>query len=146
MDSTLVYIIATISALAVNMGFYIYFLKRGLPSLVQDVLNDVGPQFSKILTEGPMKRAMSIIGSKSGAVRAEQAIIEKFNENLPKAIPSLGLIAGQLGMEPTEIMSLMNDPMIGPTLQGLLNQFMAKYLGGKGPAQPKQTGELGVIG
>lgn len=98
--------------------------KSEVEACTQQAIVDVAEQISGTLVASlndPMtKRAMSILGKQSGVVRAEKATLDKFNEALPNMIPSLGIIGEQLGMEPLEMLQLLNDPLVGSILQGFL--------------------------
>lgn len=97
---------------------------------ITEVAEDIGENFKQVFSDPNVKRAFSILGSQSGVVRAEKATIEQFNENAANLFPALGIVGERLGMEPSKLMQLWNDPMIGPTLKSVAGDFLSSQ-GGK---------------
>ncbi len=87
---------------------------------MQDVLNDVGEQFTQVFQEPNVKRAFTILGKKSGESRANTALRSKAANAIIDRIPSIRMILEELDIEPIEGLELLNDPLIGPVLQGFL--------------------------
>lgn len=109
---------------------------------IQQAINDVSSQISEnfqaVFETPSVQRAMSVLGKKSGQVRAEKAVLNKFSDNLPEIMPSLGILAEKLDMEPLEMMQLVNDPLVGPTIQKFLGKFIS-------PQQGEPTTSTGAI-
>ena len=121
--------------------------KRSIPD-IQTVLNDVGAsigeQLSGVFEKPAVSKAMSVLGKKSGQVRADSALRKKAANALVGQIPAAGLVLDQLGMTAEEGLQLLNDPMIGPLIQNMLQkgtggvQKMLGSFGGNGSPQ-RQT-------
>lgn len=110
------------------MSLLIVFLikfQRSIPD-IQEVLNDVGgsiaDQFSGIFEKPVVKKAYSVLGKQSGEKRADKALRKKAANALIDQIPAAGFVLDQLGMTPEEGLKLMNDPMIGPLIQNMLQK------------------------
>jgi len=126
----LIILVASNTVLMAYIGANLMRYRDAVTSNVQEAINDVATQiadkFTDTMRDPNVKRAMSIIGKESGVVRAEKATLNKFNENLPNVIPSLGLIGEKLGMEPLELMQLWGDPIVGPIIQGVVGSFVGE--------------------
>lgn len=112
----------------VLLGVLIIFLlkfKRSIPD-IQQVLDDVGQsigeQFSGIFEKPAVSKAMSVLGKKSGMVRADAALRKKAADGIIQQIPAAGFVLDQLGMTAEEGLRLLNDPMIGPMIQNMLSK------------------------
>lgn len=105
---------------------------------ITDVASQISENFQAVFETPSVSRAMSVLGKKSGQVRAEQAVLNKFSENLPEIMPSMGFLADKLDMEPLEMVQLMNDPIVGPTIQKFLGKFVP-------PQQGEQKTSTGAI-
>jgi len=121
--------------------FYLYDKRADARTqqAINDVATDIGENIKATFADPNVKRAFSILGQHSGVSRAEEAVMNKFNNNLPELIPSLGIIGEKLGMEPVEMLQLINDPFAGPIIQ--------RFLGGMGQGSntPGRKGVLGEI-
>lgn len=99
--------------------------KRSIPD-VQEVLDDVGASISEqlgVMFEKPtVKAAMSQLGKKSGEVRASTALRNKVATQAMNQFPGLKLILDQFDITPVEGLQLMQDPLIGPLIQGALGR------------------------
>jgi len=103
------------------LGLYLHFR---IPKLIQSVLNDVAGQINEIFANPTIKKAYSVLGSKSGEVRADEATRNKFAEALIGEMPALGMILERFDLTPIEALKLYNDPLIGPILQRFIGGFM----------------------
>ena len=105
------------------IGVFIVILlkfKASIPDIIQEGLNTVGDSMSKILAEPQVKRAMSVLGSKSGDARASKALK---NRVANKALDSNIVIKKALdyfGLTALEGIELMQDPTFGPIIQGFI--------------------------
>lgn len=132
------------------LGALIIFLlkfKESMPD-IQQVLDDVGAsissQLSEIFSKPAVSKAMSVLGKKSGEVRANKALRNKAANALLGQYPSVGLILDQLDMTPVEGLQLMKDPLIGPIIQGALSGGLKGF--SQGQKKTKQSsGELGRV-
>lgn len=106
-----------------------YFEEEYVPNLMQNVLNDVGNQFTEIFEKPAVKHAMSVMGKASGVSRASDAALNKFNQNIGNLIPSVQMISERMDMSPIELMSLWNDPLVGPMIKNFVGQFMQQRKG-----------------
>lgn len=91
--------------------------KRSIPDILQDAFNQIGEQLTKIFKDPMVSRSMSVLGKKSGDVRASKALRNRVAE---KAIGQSPLIARALDyfdLSPIEGLQLMNDPVVGPIIQ-----------------------------
>jgi len=121
-----------------SLVIVLYIFKRSIPD-IQQVLDDVGAsvgeQFSGIFEKPAVSKAMSVLGQKSGEVRADKALRKKAANALIQQIPAAGFVLDQLGMTAEEGLRLMNDPMIGPLIQNMLQKGtggIQNLLGGLG--------------
>lgn len=107
------------------------YIKRTLPNILEDVAISAGESITghlKETFESPnLKRAMSILGKKSGEVRASDALRTKAAEGILESYPSIGFILDQLNLTPIEGLQLMNDPLIGPMIKGALEKGIKKF-------------------
>ena len=96
--------------------------KRGLPDLLQGALNDVGGQLSEIFEKPQVQRAMSVLGKKSGDVRADKALKNRVAD---KALGQSVIVKKALdyfGLSALEGLELMRDPTFGPIIQGFISK------------------------
>lgn len=121
--------------IAFMLGYLIIKLsifQRSLPDF-QQVFDDFSEGLGNVFTEGlqnpTVKRAMGVLGKKSGEVRADAALRNRVAE---KAVGSNVLLKKALeyfDVTPVEGLQLMNDPLVGPFIQ----RFMANLAqGGQG--------------
>ena len=103
------------------LGLSLY-LRRTLPVILTDVGMSVGEQLSEVFEKPTVKQAMSLMGKKSGEVRADSALRNKAADKLLEGYPSIGFILDQLDLSPVEGLQLMKDPLIGPFIQGALQK------------------------
>lgn len=94
--------------------------QRSLPDLIQNVLNDVGEQITGMLKDPTVSRAMGIIGKRSGEVRADKASIEKVANKVFEASPLLEKALEYFDLTPIEGLRMLNDPLVGPLIQGVI--------------------------
>lgn len=110
--------------------------KKLLPNILEDVAVSAGEQITTLikneLTGPQISKAMSVLGKKSGEVRANNALRSKAANKLLEGIPSINFILDQLNITPVEGLQLMNDPLIGPFIRGALQKGIA----GLGAAAP----------
>lgn len=124
--------------------------KRELPD-IQQVLDDVGASISEqlgdIFAKPAVSKAMSVLGQKSGEVRANKALRNKAAEGLLARFPSAKFILDQLDITPIEGLQLMNDPIVGPMIQGALQKGLSGLSKGfgSGASQSRPSGELGKV-
>jgi len=111
---------------ALSIAFIAQILRfqRSLPELIQCVLNDIGEQLSKIFEKPTVSRAMGIIAKKGGEVRADKALKERVASKVVDNHPILKRALDYFEIEPLEGLSLLNDPDVGPLIQGFLAQGM----------------------
>lgn len=110
----------------------ILYIRRSIPNLMQNVLNDVGSQITDIIAEPNVKRAMSILGSKSGEVRADNALRTKAADAIVGQSPVIERILSEIDITPLEGLKLMNDPIFGPYIQTAIQKFTEGISGGGG--------------
>ena len=114
----------------------IIYLRRYIPSLMQQAINDIGEQLTEGITanikDPQVKRAMSIIGKKSGDVRADKALREKISNKIIEESPLIGKVLEYFDVTPYEGLKLLNDPFLAPWIQ----KFLAS---GVMPTQEGQT-------
>lgn len=119
--------IATFALLIRSMRLLV--TKEELVANLQDAINDtaegMGEIFTSTFRDPDVKRAMTILGKESGVARADSATIDKFNENVGALNPALSMIAEQLDMDPTQVLSLASHPAIAPLLEGFLGTGVA---------------------
>lgn len=109
------------------VGLLIY-LKKSIPKLIQNVLDDVGGQITATLKDPQVKHAMSIMGKKSGEVRADSALRERVADSVISQSPVIERVLEELDITPIEGLKLMNDPLFAP----IINQVMGKLKSGQG--------------
>lgn len=103
------------------VGLFLY-LRRSIPQLVQNVLNDVGAQISETFSTPAVKHAMSIMGKQSGEVRADAALRNRVAEKAVEGSPLLGKALEYFDLSPIEGLQLLNDPLLQPIIQGFLKK------------------------
>ena len=120
------------TALLLGMIILLATFKRGLPDLLQGALNDVGGQLSEIFEKPQVQRAMSVLGTKSGEVRADKALKNRVAD---KALGQSVIVKKALdyfGLSALEGLELMQDPTFGPMIQGFIQKGGQGLLGGLG--------------
>lgn len=117
----------------------ILYLRRWIPTLLQQALTDVGSQINETMSAPVVKRAMSILGSKSGDVRADKALVSRVSGQIVGELPLLGKILEQFDITPEEGLKLINDPMIGPFIQNALAKLQGQNLQGPSQGQYQQN-------
>lgn len=122
-------------------------LRRTLPTVISDVGLSVAEQINEKLKEtfeSPnVQRAMSILGKKSGEVRADNALRNKAADKLLEGYPSIGFVLDQLDLTPVEGLQLLKDPLIGPFIQGIIQKGMVNLTKGANPSSPSSTSKFG---
>ena len=93
------------------------YFSRTIPEILNDVGASIGEQFGEIFEKPAVKQAMSVMGKKSGEVRASNALRNKAADKILEGVPSIGFILDQLDLTPVEGLQLMNDPLIGPFIK-----------------------------
>ena len=111
------------TALLLGLIVLLATFKRGLPDLLQGALNDVAEQFNEIFKNPAVSRAMSVLGSKSGEVRADKALKNKVAEKALGQNVLLKKALEYLDITPMEGIELMGDPTIGPVIKNLMAGF-----------------------
>ena len=114
-------------------------MDRALPDILIDVGESIGEQFGEIFEKPTVKQAMSLMGKKSGQVRADTALRNKAADKLLEGVPSVGFILDQLDLTPVEGLQLLNDPLIGPFIKGAIQNVGKGFLKGN-PSQA--SGEM----
>jgi len=130
------------------LGALIIFLlkfKASIPVLIQEVLNDVGGQFSEIFEKPQVKRAMTVLGKQSGDVRASAALKNKVATKALGQNVLLKKALEYLDITPMEGLELMGDPTVGPVIRNLMAGFAkggSNFLGGLGnsPGSNRERG------
>lgn len=117
------------------------YFNRTIPEILNDVGASIGEQFGELFGEifekPTVKQAMSLMGKKSGEVRANAALRNKAADKLLEGYPSIGFVLDQLDLTPVEGLQLLKDPLIGPFIQGALQKGL------KGLQNPSQRTEYG---
>lgn len=131
MLETLLIVVLTALLTVVMLALYI---KRTLPGILLDVAKGAGESITERLQEtfeSPnMQRAMSILGQKSGDVRATKALRNKAANAIMDQMPGINMIMSKIGISPLEGVQLMNDPLFGPMIKGMIDSFMQGEKGG----------------
>ena len=122
---------------------FLYKFKANVPVLLQECLNDVGDQFSEMWEKPQVKRAMSVLGSKSGEVRASAALKNRVAEKALGQNIILKKALDYFEITPLEGLQLINDPTIGPVIRSLMSG-LAKGGLGKGFNSPGGGGRGNV--
>jgi len=110
-------------------------VKRKLPVLLTDVgmglTEQIGEALGQMIEKPMVKRAMSALGTKSGEVRADKALVDRVADSVLDSSPLVKMAIEKLGISPVEALSLYNDPTVGPIIQGILSSGLdpAKLLG-----------------
>ena len=102
---------------------FLYKFNRGIPDLIQGVLNDVGGQLDEIFKNPVVKGVMSSMGKKSGDVRANKALKNKVAEKALGGNVLLKKALEYLDITPMEGLELMGDPTVGPVIRNLMAGF-----------------------
>lgn len=128
---------------------FLYKFKRGIPDFKQ-IFDDLGLNISKVFQESfekpSVSKAMSVLGSKSGEVRADKALQKRVAAQAIDKIPGIGLILKQFDLTPIEGLKLMNDPVIGPLIQrglAMAQGAISKATQGGGGQQNSSSGKVG---
>jgi len=115
--------------IAFMLGYLIiklYNFQRSLPDF-QQVFDEFGEGLGKTFTEGlqnpTVKRAMGVLGKKSGEVRASDALKNKVATKVMGQNILLKKALEWLDISPTEGLELMGDPMLGPVVRNLMASF-----------------------
>jgi hypothetical protein len=95
---------------------------------MQNVLDDVGGQLQEIFANPTIKKAYSILGNKSGEVRADKGLRNKVATKIIDQYPIVEKLLDQFDITAEEGLRLMQDPIIQPFIQG----FLQNGLGGLG--------------
>lgn len=117
-------------------------LKRFYLNEKQAVITPIENSMSAIttimdkFTSGQISHAMSILGSKSGAARANKASLEKFNVLLKAQSPLMNMLSERFDINPDDVMQWLSDPFIGPQAKSLIEQYGGQFLGaGRNPGK-----------
>ena len=135
MDVTELILASLIPTATIIIG--LFWIKRSIPKLMQNVLDDVGAQLSEIFANPTIKKAYSIMGKQSGEVRADDALRDKVADKIIEASPVVGKICEWLDIEPLEGLKLINDPLLAPMIQrfiqggGFVPQSLSSDFGDK---------------
>ena len=135
---TLLNVILTAFLTCIILALYI---KRTLPGILEEVAigagESISEQLNETLSSPNMKRAMSILGQKSGESRASDALRNKAANAIVEQSPVVKFALDKIGISPLEGLQLMNDPLIGQSIQGLIGSFLK----GEGAGQSPQFNE-----
>jgi len=107
-----------------------FYLRRTIPLILDDVAISIGEQLSGIVEKPAVKQAMSMMGNKSGEVRADKALRSKAADAILAQYPSINLVLDQLDMTPVEGLQLLNDPLIGPFIKGAISKGLQGFMKG----------------
>lgn len=127
--------------LSAGLIVFLYKFKSGLPDFQQifdDFGGSIGETFEGLVKDPMVSRSMSVLGSKSGDARASKALKNKVAEKALGQNVLLKKALDYLDITPIEGLELLNDPTIGPTIQGLMANFQSGIggaLGGGGQGQ-----------
>jgi hypothetical protein len=124
-----------LTALLTIGGLTLYF-KRTLPAILEDAGANISDMLTEVFEKPTVKQAMSLMGKKSGDVRANKALVSKVSGKIMQQYPFLSTILNQFDITPEEGLRLMQDPMIGPWIQGMLQKGLKGVLGGTSKAEP----------
>ena len=119
--------------------------KRGLPDLLQGALNDVGGQLSEIFEKPQVQRAMSVLGKKSGDVRADKALKNRVADKALGQSVIMKKALDYFGLSALEGIELMQDPTFGPIIQGFIQkggQGLLKGFNNNGASGPTSRGQV----
>lgn len=109
------------------------FIDGELQGILDDVGSSIGTQLNEVIASPNVKKAMSVLGSKSGEVRADKALKTRVADQLMGQYPALKMVLDQFQITPLEGLSLMNDPMIGPMIKGAISKFTGSLANNGGP-------------
>lgn len=102
------------------------YIRRTLPVILEDVAVSAGEQITEGLkttfADPNVKKAFSVLGKQSGEVRADDALRNKVADKIMEEVPSINYILEQLDLTPIEGLKLMQDPIIGPYIQGFIQK------------------------
>ena len=119
--------------------------KRDMPD-IQHVLDDVGAsigeQMTEIFEKPSVSKAMSVLGKQSGEVRADKALRNKVANKILDQYPSIGFILEQLDLSPIEGVKLLNDPLVGPWIKGMISKATSGFLKKQPPQTDDQFGKF----
>ena len=113
------------TALLLVMITFLYKFKRDLPDIEQvlvDVGESIGEQLTGIFKDPMVKQSMSVMGKKSGDVRADKALKNRVAD---KALGQSVIVKKALdyfGLSALEGLELMQDPTFGPIIQGFIQK------------------------
>lgn len=122
------------------------FLEGDLQNILNDVGDSIGTQLNEVIAQPGVSKAMSVLGKKSGEVRATNALRNRVADNLMQKYPAMNMVLQQLDITPIEGLQLLNDPMIGGPLRGILasaSKGLGGILGGDGSSQPQGNDKVG---
>jgi len=111
-----------------------FYLRRTIPLILNDVGESIGEQLSGLVEKPAVKQAMTMMGNKSGEVRADKALRKKAADKMLDTIPSLKMVLEQLDITPIEGLQLLNDPLVGPWIRGFLDKGLTGLFSGGGSA------------
>lgn len=133
MFELLVTVVSCILTAVLTTVLLALYLRRTVPIILGEVGESIGEQFSEIFEKPTVKQAMSLMGKKSGESRASNALRNKAADKILDGIPSIGFILDQLDMTPTEGLQLLQDPLIGPFIKGMIQKGMQGLAGQNNP-------------
>ena len=120
--------------------------KASLPDIEQvlvDVGGSISEQLKEVFANPQVSRAMSILGKKSGDVRASKALKNKVAEKALGQNVLMKKALEYLDITPLEGLELMGDPTFGPVVRNLMAGFQkgsSKFLGGLGNSPGSNPG------
>lgn len=102
--------------------------------LMSAFVKQLGGDINNIFAQPAVKKAMGIIGKRSGEVRHDEALREKVANRLVGQSPAIQYVLDFLGIDAIDGLKLLNDPLIAP----LIAPYLEKGLSG---LKGEETGE-----
>lgn len=134
MLSILEALILVVSTAGLTLALLVLYVRKAIPSMLNSVAMGVSEHINEGLKEtfaSPnVKKAFTILGKQSGAVRADGALRNRVADQLIGKYPSINMILDQLDLTPIEGLQLINDPLIGPFIKGFMEKGLKGVLGG----------------
>lgn len=93
----IVTLISIVLTSLLTLGLLAWYLRRTIPIILSDVGADIGEQFKEVFANPNVKRAFSILGTRSGDSRRESGAERALAEGLlSKVTPELRIILDQV--------------------------------------------------
>ena len=116
-------VIAPFAAILLLIGYvkYRFLAFEGFIDDFQASLENIAAEqaqnVKEVLAEPTVKRAMGIIGARSGEVRADKALRTKVANIAVEQSPLLGKVLEAFNLTPLEGLKILNDPLIRPMIE-----------------------------